>query len=144
MSKAGISFEEMKSDMLKDEEFKIEYEKLKLELFNKCKPNRDLYTDGKKEFVNEIVNLARKKYKIPVGDFNCGLRGYVTEKIKNLNSEASGVEYATEMLIKASQADLIIGEIPIDFYKDKRNKKSHLRTVRDGIRHLKVIIEKAI
>lgn len=41
----------------------IEYEKLKLELFNKYKPNRDLYTDGKKEFVNKIVNLARQKYK---------------------------------------------------------------------------------
>ena len=40
-----------------------EYEKLKLELFNKYKPNRDLYTKGKKEFVNTIVNLARKKYK---------------------------------------------------------------------------------
>lgn len=40
-----------------------EYEKLKLELFNKCKHNRDLYTDGKKEFVSEIVNLAREKYK---------------------------------------------------------------------------------
>ena len=51
-------------DYLNENQLKaIEYEKLKLELFNKCKPNRDLYTDGKKEFVNEIVNLARKKYK---------------------------------------------------------------------------------
>ncbi len=40
-----------------------EYEKLKLELFNKYKPNRDLYTDGKKEFVTKIVNLAKEKYK---------------------------------------------------------------------------------
>ena len=40
-----------------------EYEKLKLELFNKYKPNRDLYTDGKKDFINEIVNLAKQKYK---------------------------------------------------------------------------------
>ncbi len=40
-----------------------EYEELKFELYNKYKPNRDLYTDGKKEFVNEIVNLAREKYK---------------------------------------------------------------------------------
>ena len=38
-------------------------EKLKLELFNKYKPNRDLYTDGKKDFINEIVNLAKQKYK---------------------------------------------------------------------------------
>ncbi len=51
-------------DYLNENQLKaIEYEKLKLELFNKYKPNRDLYTDGKKEFVNEIVNLARVKYK---------------------------------------------------------------------------------
>ena len=51
-------------DYLNENQLKaIEYEKLKLELFNKCKPNRDLYTDSKKEFVNEIVNLAREKYK---------------------------------------------------------------------------------
>ena len=51
-------------DYLNENQLKIiEYEKLKLELFNKCKLNRDLYTDGKKKFVNEIVNLARKKYK---------------------------------------------------------------------------------
>jgi len=51
-------------DYLNDNEIKaMEYEKLKLELFNKYKPNRDLYTDGKKKFVNEIVNLAREKYK---------------------------------------------------------------------------------
>lgn len=40
-----------------------EYEKLKLELFNKYKPNRDLYTEGKKEFVTKVVNLAKEKYK---------------------------------------------------------------------------------
>lgn len=40
-----------------------EYEKLKLELYEKYKPNRDLYTDGKKEFVTQIVNLAKEKYK---------------------------------------------------------------------------------
>lgn len=40
-----------------------EYEKLKIELYNKYKPNRDLYTEGKNEFVSEIVNLAKEKYK---------------------------------------------------------------------------------
>ena len=51
-------------DYLNENQLKaIEYEKLKLDLFNKCKLNRDLYTDGKKEFVSEIVNLAREKYK---------------------------------------------------------------------------------
>ena len=51
-------------DYLNDNRIKAkEYEKLKLNLFNKYKPNRDLYTDGKNEFVNEVVNLAREKYK---------------------------------------------------------------------------------
>ncbi len=51
-------------DYLNENQLKaIEYEKLKLALFNKCKPNRDLYTNGKKEFVNEVVNLAREKYR---------------------------------------------------------------------------------
>jgi len=51
-------------DYLNENQLKAkEYEKLKLELFNKCKLNRDLYTNGKKEFVSEIVNLAREKYK---------------------------------------------------------------------------------
>lgn len=51
-------------DYLNNNPLKIkEYEKLKLELFNKYNPNRDLYTDGKNEFVNEIVDLAQKEYK---------------------------------------------------------------------------------
>ncbi len=51
-------------DYLNENQLKAkEYEKLKLELFHKYNPNRDLYTAGKKEFVDEIVNLARKKYR---------------------------------------------------------------------------------
>lgn len=51
-------------DYLNENQIKSrEYEKLKLELFNRYKPNRDLYTDGKSEFVNFVVNLAKEKYK---------------------------------------------------------------------------------
>lgn len=84
--------------------------------------------------------LISKKYKIKIGDINCGLRGYNKEKIINLNCICPGMEYASEMIIKAAKANLKIKEIPINFYKDKRNKKPHLRTIRDGIRHLKIII----
>lgn len=50
-------------DYLNDNKSKaIEYEKLKLELFNKYQPNRDLYTEGKSNFVKEVVNLAKEKY----------------------------------------------------------------------------------
>lgn len=84
--------------------------------------------------------LVKKKYHIQVGDINCGMRGYVTEKINGLDCQAEGMEYATEMLIKAKKSNLAIKEIPINFYKDKRNKRSHLRSFRDGVRHLKTII----
>ena len=87
-----------------------------------------------------ISLLGRKKYKIPVKDFNCGLRGYKTEKIRNLEYRTTGMEYATEMLIKSKKAGLRIIEIPINFYKDKRKKASHLNTIKDGIKHIKVII----
>ena len=50
------------------------------------------------------------------------------------------MEYATEMLIKAKKANLNIIEVPINFYKDKRNKKSHLNPIKDGIKHIKVLI----
>ncbi len=85
--------------------------------------------------------LISKKYRIKTGDINCGLRGYNKEKIENLNCECTGMEYASEMIIKAAKNNLKIKEIPINFYKDKRNKKPHLNTIRDGFRHLKLIIK---
>lgn len=88
-----------------------------------------------------ISTLARKRYKVTVGDFNCGLRGYDTKEINNLNCSCNGMEYATEMIIKAQKANLKIVEVGINFYKDGRNRKSHLEPLRDGIRHLKIILK---
>lgn len=50
------------------------------------------------------------------------------------------MEYASEMIIKAKKAKLKITEIPIDFYKDKRKRHPHLNTIRDGLRHIRLII----
>lgn len=86
-----------------------------------------------------ISLIARKKFKINVKDFNCGLRGYNNEKIIDLNCIAEGMEYASEMIIKAKKANLRITEIPINFYKDGRGRKPHLNTIKDGVRHLKLI-----
>ena len=86
-----------------------------------------------------ISFIGRKIYKIQAKDFNCGLRAYVTDKVNQLSCESTGMEYATEMLIKAKKSGLKIKEVPINFYKDKRKKASHLNTVRDGIRHFKTI-----
>lgn len=87
-----------------------------------------------------ISLLGRIKYKIKVGDFNCGLRGYETEKINELNCKCGGMEYASEMIIQAKKANLKIVEIPINFYKDKRQGKSHLKTIEHGVKHLKTIL----
>lgn len=50
--------------------------------------------------------IGRTKYNVKIGDFNCGLRGYNTKKIVDLNCRCPGMEYATEMIIKAKKADL--------------------------------------
>lgn len=84
--------------------------------------------------------LVRKKYNVKIGDVNCGLRAYNKEKLINLKCNCTGMEYASEMIINAAKENLKIIEIPINFYKDKRNKKPHLRTVKDGLRHLKIIL----
>lgn len=89
-----------------------------------------------------ISSLGRIKYKASVQDFNCGLRGYVTNKINNLNCECCGMEYATEMIVKAQIQGLKTVEIPINFYKDGRDDRSHLNPLRDGIKHLKIVLKK--
>lgn len=84
--------------------------------------------------------MIRKKYKVKIGDINCGLRGGVKEKLLSLNCKSTGMEYASEMIIKASKERLSIYEIPINFYKDKREGKSNLKTISDGLRHLGIIL----
>lgn len=88
-----------------------------------------------------MTKMINKKYGLNLNDVNCGMRGIRKNKILELNLKTKGMEFASEMLIKAKQANLKIKEIPINFYKDKRNRKSHLRTIRDGIRHFKIIKE---
>lgn len=87
-----------------------------------------------------ISFLGNKLYKINVGDFNCGLRAIKKEILADLNFKTSGMEFATEMLVKARKNNLVIAEVPINFYKDKRECKPHLKTFRDGLRHLKVLV----
>lgn len=88
-----------------------------------------------------ISLIGRIKYKINVGDFNCGLRGYDTDKINSLNCKCGGMEYATEMIVKAKKENLKIEEVKINFYKDKRMARPHLRAIKDGIRHLKLLLK---
>lgn len=87
-----------------------------------------------------LSGIARKLYKTTIGDFHCGLRGYLRKSILDLNLRQPGMEYASEMIVEALKHNLKITEIPITLYKDGRTKRSHLRTIRDGMRHLIYLI----
>lgn len=85
--------------------------------------------------------LIRKKFGLKIKDINCGLRGGERKKLLELKCTSDGMEFASEMMIKAVKKNLKIVEIPINFYKDKREGKSNLNAIRDGLRHLKVILD---
>ena len=84
-----------------------------------------------------IVNML---FQIRIGDLNCGMRAIRNETYRNLQCKSPGMEFATEMIIKAAIKKLRITEIPCTLYKDKRNRPPHLKTWSDGWRHLKLIL----
>ncbi len=75
-----------------------------------------------------------------ISDVNCGMRGFRKEVFKNLNLHGNGMEFASEMVIKALMNKLDIAEIPIRYRVSPTTRKPHLRTFRDGWRHLKFIM----
>lgn len=80
--------------------------------------------------------LARLFFKIQIGDFHCGLRAFRTASILSLNLKSNGMEFASEMIVKASLNGLSISEVPTTLQPDGRSRAPHLRTWRDGWRHL--------
>lgn len=80
--------------------------------------------------------LGRLFFRIPVGDFHCGLRGFSRDSVLRLGLVSPGMEFATEMIAKAARAGCVIGEVPTTLAPDGRSRPPHLRTWRDGWRHL--------
>jgi len=79
-----------------------------------------------------------------VRDFHCGLRGFSKEAAQQLKFCTDGMEFATEMIVEFAMAGECICEVPVVLRADKRSGPSHLRTFRDGWRHLKYIVTKRI
>jgi glycosyltransferase involved in cell wall biosynthesis len=75
-----------------------------------------------------------------VGDFHCGLRGFRRDKFDGLGMAALGFEFCSEMIIKATFAGWNITEVPTKLYPDGRSRAPHLRTWRDGFRHLRFFL----
>ena len=71
-----------------------------------------------------LSGIGRLLYKSNLKDWHCGLRGFNKESIKSLNLQCTGMEFASEMVLKCEKAKLKSTEIPINLYKDKRYRKS--------------------
>lgn len=84
--------------------------------------------------------VGRLFFKSPIGDFHCGLRGFERQAILQLGLCCEGMEFASEMIVKASLSHLRIAEVPTTLSPDGRDRPPHLRTWRDGWRHLRFLL----
>ncbi len=85
--------------------------------------------------------IGRLFFRLPkIRDFHCGLRGYSRESIQRLGLNTPGMEFASEMVVKAALADYKISEVPTTLQPDGRSRPPHLRSWRDGWRHLRFLL----
>jgi len=84
--------------------------------------------------------IGRLLFAIPVKDFHCGLRGFRRSAILGLDLKTTGMEFASEMVVRSALQRLNIGEVPTTLKPDGRSRAPHLKTWRDGWRHLKFLL----
>ena len=84
--------------------------------------------------------LGRLFFRTPIRDFHCGLRGFSRAAILGLNLRTTGMEFASEMVVKSTLSQLDVREVPTTLGKDGRSRRPHLRSFRDGWRHLRFLL----
>ena len=87
-----------------------------------------------------LTAIGRFFFGIRIGDFHCGLRAFRKDAYERMGLRTMGMEFASEMVIKAGLKRMRIDEVPIVLHKDGRNRPPHLRTWRDGWRHLRFML----
>ncbi len=87
-----------------------------------------------------LSRIGRLLFRVPAKDLHCGLRGLRKEAFKQMDLRTTGMEYASEMVIKATLLGLKICEVPTTLSKDGRSRPPHLRPWRDGWRHLRFML----
>jgi hypothetical protein len=87
-----------------------------------------------------LSTVGRVFFGAPVGDFHCGLRGFERGAMLGLDLRAPGMEFASEMVVKATMQGLRIAEVPTTLSPDGRSRPPHLRSWRDGWRHLRFLL----
>jgi hypothetical protein len=84
--------------------------------------------------------ITRLAFKVDVGDVHCGMRAFTKAAFERMRTGTPGMEFATEMVANAARNGLRISEVPTRLYPDKRDRPPHLRSFRDGWRHLRFIL----
>jgi hypothetical protein len=84
--------------------------------------------------------IGRLFFRSHIGDFHCGLRGFRRHRMLALGLQASGMEFASEMVVKATLARYRVAEVPTTLSPDGRSRAPHLRSWRDGWRHLRFLL----
>ena len=87
-----------------------------------------------------LTMIGRILFRSPCRDFHCGLRGFNREAILALDLRTTGMEFASEMVVKATLHKLSIVEVPTTLFPDGRSRPPHLRSWRDGWRHLRFLL----
>ncbi len=87
-----------------------------------------------------LSNLGRLFFKTPIRDFHCGLRAFTRAAYDRMRPKTTGMEFASEMVMKASQLRMRVSEVPITLHKDGRSRPPHLKPWRDGWRHLRFML----
>src|SRR5258706_1869076 len=90
---------------------------------------------------NPILSfIGQLFFKTPANDFHCGLRGFTKEAIEKMNLHTTGMELASEIVIKSSILGMKVCEVPTTLSPDGRDRPPHLRSFRDGWRHLRFLL----
>ena len=84
--------------------------------------------------------LGRRLFGAAIGDFHCGLRAFSADAYRRMDLRTTGMEFATEMVIKAALLGLRVTEVPTVLRRDGRDRPPHLRPWRDGWRHLRFML----
>jgi hypothetical protein len=87
-----------------------------------------------------LTGIGRLLFRSAAGDFHCGLRGFRRDAILSLNLTSPGMEFASEMVVKATLRELRMTEVPTTLSPDGRTRPPHLRSWRDGWRHLRFLL----
>jgi hypothetical protein len=87
-----------------------------------------------------LTGIGRLLFSSPCGDFHCGLRGFRRDAVLAMNLRTTGMEFASELVVKATLFGLRISEVPVSLSKDGRSRPPHLRSWRDGWRHLRFLL----